>query len=130
MKLLAAVGAVVVAVGVGSAVMPALGDPMLALSNPQFDTLTPIDSVPSSQQITTVFNNSSSDALAGLQQLANPPPMESVDRGVQLRSVRALIHYCATSPCAKADPAHMTLVRRPPASPRAPRTRSRKRSAR
>ena len=110
MKLLAAVGAVVVAVGVGSAVMPALGDPMLALSNPQFDTLTPIDSVPSSQQITTVFNNSSTDALAGLRQLANPPPTESVDRGVQLRSVRALIHYCATSPCAKADPAHMTLV--------------------
>jgi hypothetical protein len=56
-----------------------------------------------------VFNNSSTDALASLRQLANPPPTEFVDRGVQLRAVRALIHYCATTPCGDLDPAHVTL---------------------
>lgn len=101
--------AVAIAVALGAGMAIAVGDSVLALSNPQFDTLTPIDSVPSSQQITKVFNNNSSDALAGLQQLANPPAGTFVDRGVQLRSVRALIHYCATTPCGQADPAHMTL---------------------
>jgi hypothetical protein len=85
----------------------ALGDSAFAVSQPVFDTLTPIDSLPSSQQITTVFNNSSSEALFNLQQIAHPTgPM---DRGVQLRAVRALIHYCASSPCADGDPAHVTL---------------------
>ena len=105
MKLLAAACALVLAVGLRSGVT----GPVLPLSNPQFDTLTPIDSVPSSQQITKVFNNSSAVALASLQQLANPGPTDSVDRGVQLRSVRALINYCATSPCTENDPAHLTL---------------------
>jgi len=104
MKLLGAACASVFALGI------AFGDTALQLSNPQYDTLTPIDSVPSSQQITTVFNNSTGDALVGLQALANPPPMSNPDRGVQLRSVRALIHYCATSPCAENDPAHVTLL--------------------
>jgi HEAT repeat protein len=74
-----------------------------------FDTLTPVDSLPSSQQITKAFNDSSSEALSNLQLLANPPASTIVDRGVQLRAVRALIHYCATTPCADADPAHVTL---------------------
>lgn len=105
-----ACGGLVLGLGLGTGVPSAIGDTVLAISNPQFDTLTPIDSVPSSQQITNVFNNSSSDALAGLQQLANPPVGIFVDRGVQLRSVRALIHYCAATPCAEADPAHVTLL--------------------
>ncbi|MEO7091889.1 MAG: HEAT repeat domain-containing protein, partial [Polyangiales bacterium] len=79
------------------------------LTQPVINTLTPIDSLPSSQQINTAFNNSTSEALASLQQIANPPPTTTIDRGVQLRAVRALIHYCAATPCADADPAHMTL---------------------
>lgn len=110
MKRLAAFGcALACAVGLGAG-SRALGDTMLALSNRQFDALTPIDSVPSSQQITKAFNDNSTDALAGLRQLANPPVGTFVDRGVQLRSVRALIHYCATTPCPESDPAHTTLV--------------------
>ncbi len=110
MKRLAGIACVLacaVALGSGSR---ALGDTMLALSNPQFDALTPIDTVPSSQQITKAFNDNSNDALAGLRQLANPPVGTFVDRGVQIRSVRALIHYCAASPCTESDLAHSTLV--------------------
>lgn len=88
--------------------LPARGDSALQLTQPVIDTLTPIDSLPSSQQINTAFNGSSTEALANLQQIANPTgPM---DRGLQIRAVRALIHYCATSPCTAADPAHDTLV--------------------
>jgi hypothetical protein len=106
MKLVGAACAIVLAVGLRSGA----GGPVIPLSNPQYDTLTPIDSVPSSQQITKVFNNSSTDALAGLQALAYPGPGQSIDRGVQLRAVRALIHYCASSPCVGTDPAHVTLT--------------------
>jgi hypothetical protein len=105
-KLLGVAGVLVFAVALR--VTPVLGDSALPLSNPQYDTLTPLDSVPSSQQITKVFNDSS-NALTSLQEIASFPPSSGVDRGVQLRAVRALIHYCATSPCTDLDPAHMTL---------------------
>ncbi len=87
--------------------LPARGDSALQLTQPVINALTPIDSLPSSQQINTVFNNSPSEALANLQQIANPTGF--VDRGVQLRAVRALIHYCAATPCNVSDPAHVTL---------------------
>ncbi|CAN5805706.1 hypothetical protein BH11MYX3_BH11MYX3_04070 [soil metagenome] len=87
--------------------LPARGDVTFQLTQPVINTLTPIDSLPSSQQINTAFNNSPSEALANLQQLAYPTNF--VDRGVQLRAVRALIHYCATTPCSFSDPAHDTL---------------------
>jgi HEAT repeat protein len=90
-----------------SLALPAHGDTMLQLTQPVIDTLTPIDSVPSSQQIDTLFNDDHTVALTNLQQIANPTG--SVDRGVQLRAIRALIHYCATTPCDPADPAHVTL---------------------
>ncbi len=106
MKLLGAACAIVLAVGLRSGI----SDSAFAISQPVFDTLTPIDSLPSSQQITTVFNNSTSEALSSLQQIAHPPGGTFVDRGVQLRAVRALIHYCAATPCADGDPAHQTLV--------------------
>lgn len=109
MKLLAAACAVVFAVGLRSDVPSALGDPPVAIPPPVLDTLTPFDSLPSSQQITKVFNDSPTDALAGLQAIAHPPATAVRYPGVQLRAVRALIHYCAT-PCTELDPAHMTLV--------------------
>lgn len=106
MKLLGAACVVVLAVGLRSGA----GDPAFAISQPVFDALTPVDSLPSSQQLTMVFNNSPAEALSGLQQIANPPATVFVDRGVQLRAVRALIHYCATTPCPDTDPAHQTLL--------------------
>lgn len=80
----------------------------IQLTQPVINALTPIDSVPSSTQINQAFNGSPSEALASLQQIANPTNF--VDRGVQIRAVRALTHYCQSSPCTVNDPAHLTLV--------------------
>jgi hypothetical protein len=99
-KLAGAAGLVAIVLGAS-----ALAD--VTLTQPMINALTPIDSVPSSQQINQAFNGSASEALASLQQLANPTNF--VDRGVQIRAVRALIHYCQTTPCGESDPAHLTL---------------------
>lgn len=88
--------------------LPAQSDDALQISQPLIDALTPIDSLPSSQQINAVFGDSRVEALANLQLIAHPSG--TVDRGVQLRAVRALVHYCETTPCGAADPAHVTLV--------------------
>lgn len=77
------------------------------LTQPIINALTPIDTLPSSQQINQVFNDSPTEALANLVELANPSSF--VDRGVQLRAVRALIHYCSATPCGDLDVAHRTL---------------------
>ena len=100
MKLAAALGLMLVAAG-------ARGD-VPQLTQPIINALTPIDTLPSSQQINQVFNDNPSEALANLIELANPSTF--VDRGVQLRAVRALIHYCGTSPCTRGDAAHDTLA--------------------
>jgi HEAT repeat protein len=100
MKLLGAASIVAIVLGAS-----ALAD--VQLTQPVINALTPIDSVPSSQQINQAFNGSPSEALASLQQIANPSNF--VDRGVQIRAVRALVHYCQTTPCTEQDPAHLTL---------------------
>lgn len=100
MKLVGAAGLVAVVLGAS-----ALAD--VQLTQPVINALTQIDAVPSSQQITQAFNGSTSEALSSLQQIANPTNF--VDRGVQLRAVRALIHYCQSTPCGASDPAHVTL---------------------
>jgi hypothetical protein len=98
-KLAAALGLVLIAAGVRAEV-PQLTQPII-------NALTPIDSLPSSEQINDVFNDNPSEALTNLIQLANPS--SPVDRGVQLRAVRALIHYCAATPCPQNDPALVAL---------------------
>ncbi|MBL9017895.1 MAG: HEAT repeat domain-containing protein [Myxococcales bacterium] len=98
MRLPATLGLLLLAAGVRAEV-PQLTQPII-------NTLTPIDTLPSSEQINQAFDDDPSVALATLIQLANPSAV--VDRGVQLRALRALIHYCAT-PCTLADPAHQTL---------------------
>ena len=100
MRLVAAIGLLLVAAG-------ARGD-VPQLTQPIINALTPIDTLPSSQQINQVFNDNPNEALANLVELANPSAF--VDRGVQLRAVRALIHYCSVTPCLAADIAHMTLL--------------------
>jgi hypothetical protein len=102
MRILGGIGLVAIAL-----VTSARGDTQLALTQPVINALTPIDSVPSTDQINDAFNGSSTEALASLQDIANPAG--SVDRGVQIRAVHALINYCASTPCAPSDPVHVSL---------------------
>ena len=99
MRLAATIGLLLVAAGARGEV-PQLTQPII-------NALTPIDSLPSSDQINQAFNDNPSEALANLIEIANPS--SSVDRGVQLRAVRALIHYCAATPCPDQDPALVAL---------------------
>lgn len=99
MRLAAALGLLVLAAGVRAEV-PQLTQPII-------NALTPIDTLPSSDQINSAFNDNPSEALASLIGLANPS--SPIDRGVQLRAVRALIHYCAATPCPEQDPALAAL---------------------
>ena len=99
MRLLAVAGLVVIAAAARADITQ--------LSQPAINALTPIDSLPSSEQINQVFNTPT-EALATLIALANPT--SSGDPGVQLRAVRALIHYCASTPCPTNDQAHTTLL--------------------
>lgn len=73
----------------------AYGD-ALVLTQPVINALTPIDSIPSSNQLNNVFNGSEVEALSNLTAIALSQGM--VDLGVQLRAIRALTHYCRT-PC-------------------------------
>lgn len=100
MKIAAALGLVLIAAG-ARADVPQLTQPII-------NALTPIDTLPSSEQINQVFNDNPNEALTNLVELANPSTF--VDRGVQIRAVRALIHYCATTPCGAQDMAHQTLL--------------------
>ncbi len=59
----------------------------------EIQTLTPIDSVPTKEEI--VSNVAGPDRVARLAELALDP---MVDFGVQLRAIRAIPHFCA-SPC-------------------------------
>lgn len=100
MRLAATLGLLLIAAG-------ARGD-VPQLTQPIINALTPIDTVPSSAQINRVFNDNPSEALNNLVAFANP--QTSIDPGVQLRAIRALIHYCATTPCSSSDTAHTTLL--------------------
>ncbi|MBA3455257.1 MAG: HEAT repeat domain-containing protein [Deltaproteobacteria bacterium] len=91
----------VLALGVSAA---AYGD-ALVLSQPVINALTPIDSIPSSNQLNSVFNGSETEALSNLTAIALS--QGTVDLGVQLRAIRALTHYCRT-PCGTHE-AHVAL---------------------
>jgi len=82
----------------------AYGD-ALVLTQPVINALTPIDSLPSSKQLTGVFNGSEAEALANLRTIALSG---TVDLGVQLRAIRALTHFCQ-APCGT-HAAHDTLA--------------------
>ena len=80
-----------------------------AISPTEQATLTPIDVVPTTTQIDSVFGDHAG-ALAGLAALAQSG---SADVGVRVRSLHALAGYCGGGPtgteCGSADPAHEAL---------------------
>ena len=78
----------------------------LVLTQPVINALTPIDSLPSSNQLTGVFNGSEVEALSNLTAIALS--QGTIDLGIQLRAIRALTHYC-DAPCGTHE-AHVTLV--------------------
>lgn len=68
--------------------------------------LTPIDSQPTTQQLNLVHNNNEQEALDNLQEIALGD--DTVDTGMKLRAVRALVQYCK-APCGSHE-AHGTLI--------------------
>ena len=90
-----------IALGVSAA---AYGD-ALVLTQPVINALTPIDSLPSSNQLTGVFNGSEVEALSNLTAIALS--QGTIDLGIQLRAIRALTHFCS-APCGTHE-AHQTL---------------------
>jgi HEAT repeat protein len=90
-------------------VIGVLGRPGVRAAIPIFDdqirnALTPIDSLPSSQQLNLAHGGEQS-ALDNLQAIAL---QANGDPGLQLRAVRALTQYCK-EPCATHE-AHLTLL--------------------
>jgi HEAT repeat protein len=94
-----------IAVALALFVSAAVYGDALVLSQPVINALTPIDSLPSSDQLNGVFNDSEIEALANLQMIALA--QGTVDLGVQLRAIRALTHYCK-APCGTHE-AHATI---------------------
>src|SRR5690606_20264222 len=76
------------------------------LSTAVIHALTPIDSIPSKQQLDAAHGNDPALAVANLRAIALAEG--AVDVGVQLRAIRALPQYC--QPCAAAHDAHTTLT--------------------
>ncbi|CAN5852707.1 hypothetical protein BH11MYX2_BH11MYX2_01320 [soil metagenome] len=95
---------IAVAVGLGIGI----GGAALAESSPQsvLFALTPIDSTPSTQQLNSVHNNSAAQALTSLESIARDPGEDGP--GVQIRAIRALVHYC-DAPCSTHE-AHTTVL--------------------
>ena len=81
--------------------LPARGDQQ-QLATDVMHALTPIDSIPTKEELTVIFPTNTVTQLASIAQDAG------VDFGVRLRAIRALPQFCATS-CAGTTP-HSTLV--------------------
>jgi len=93
---------VVIAAGAGALV--------LANTNLSLDaknTLTPVDQVPTKDQIDTVLG---SNALTSLASIATDPDSTPDAISVRLRAIHALAKYCASTPCAAGDLAHQSVA--------------------
>jgi hypothetical protein len=77
-------------------------DVTVTLSQDQQNELTPIDSLPTAQQLDVAFQG---QALVELSAIANAG---GNDVGVRLRAIHALVNYCA--PCSTTATAHQTLA--------------------
>src|SRR5262245_33068759 len=69
--------------------------------------LTPIDSIPTREQLNTAFNN---DPGAALQNLSALSADADSDIGIRLRAIHALAKYCPATPCVNADVAHQSVI--------------------
>lgn len=76
------------------------------LSEQMQNTLTTIDTVPTSEQINTAFGGSQS-ALTNLSALAAD---DTSDTGIRLRAIHALAKYCTATPCMQNDVAHQSVL--------------------
>ena len=80
----------------------------ITLSQTQQNALTPIDSLPTAQQLDMAFG--SAQALSELAAIAGA---EGNDVGMRLRAVHALVNYCGDPPavaCLATDTAHVALA--------------------
>ncbi|MBA3503410.1 MAG: HEAT repeat domain-containing protein [Deltaproteobacteria bacterium] len=91
----------VIAVLVGLTALSAHGE-SIQLSNNVLHAMTPIDSVPTKQDIENIFPQNTASQLAAIAQDSN------IDFGVRLRAIRALPQFCLPS-CAGTPP-HNSLL--------------------
>ena len=92
---------VAIAVLVGLGALSAHGDSIQLTTN-VMHAMTPIDSVPSKDELTRIFPQNTATQLAAIAQDTN------VDFGVRLRAIRALPQFCLPS-CAGTPP-HQSLI--------------------
>ena len=89
---------------VGLVTIVAIANASTSLPQHVQNTLTPIDSVPTKQQLDVAFDG----APQALQSLAVISADTTADIGIRLRAVHALAKYCG--PCAASDLAHRSLT--------------------
>jgi hypothetical protein len=73
------------------------------------ETLTPIDTVPTRQQLDDAFSTPqlALQNLAALATVTDPNDPDNI--GLRLRAIHALAKYCTSTPCAASDVAHTSL---------------------
>jgi HEAT repeat protein len=98
-----------VALLVGLTAIVAIASGSTSLPQHVQNTLTPIDTIPTKQQLDSAFNNSPQMALQNLSEIASDG---AADVGIRLRAIHALAKYCgdAVTPCSTSDLAHQALA--------------------
>ncbi|MBS1122286.1 MAG: hypothetical protein H6Q90_4514 [Deltaproteobacteria bacterium] len=96
----------IVALVGGMFVVPAQGE-VPQPSELEIQTLTPIDSLPTKEELVT--NVTGPDQVGRLEELALNP---TVDFGIQLRAIRAIPHFCGTPCSGSARTALLNLLSR------------------
>lgn len=94
-----------IATAIGIAALVAIASGATPIPQQATNALTPIDTVPTRQQLDNAFSTPS-NALDSLAALATDT---SSDVGVRLRAIHALAKYCASAPCVDTDVAHQSL---------------------
>lgn len=94
----------VIAAGAGAVVLATT-----PLSPDAKNTLTPVDQVPTKDQINGAFGNEQM-ALTNLTTIATDPDTTPDAISVRLRAIHALAKYCASSPCTAGDVAHQSVA--------------------
>lgn len=88
----------------------ALASAVDELSTSQKNILTPIDTIPTEDQITTAFEDNESEAVSKLIAAAKDTDTRDDSIAIRLRAIHALAKYCEPMPCTAADPAHQAVA--------------------